>query len=75
MKIQAKDVKVGMTIKWGVVTLTVSKIACFTQKNGITGKTFYGSATRSFGRGIKPAYYNSYDIGVKDASWLTIKNI
>jgi hypothetical protein len=73
MKIQAKDVKVGMTVKWGVVTITVSEIVPFTQKNGITGKIFYGSATRSYGRGVKPTFYKSYDINAKDESWLTLK--
>ena len=73
MKIQAKDVKVGMTVKWGVVTITVERIKTFTQKNGKTGKIFYGPATRSFGRGIKPAKYAQYDIDPKDETWLTLK--
>lgn len=73
MKIQAKEVKVGMTIKWGVVTINVTKIDSFTQKNGITGKVFYGPATRSFGRGVRPAKYPSYDIEVKDETFVIVK--
>lgn len=73
MKIQAKDVKVGMTVGWGVVTLTVEEIKTFTQKNGVTGRFFYGPATRSWGRGIKPSKYESYDINAKDESWLVVK--
>ena len=73
MKIQAKDVQVGMTVKWGVVTLTVERIESFTQKNGIEGKVFYGSAVRSFGKGIRPAKYKSYDINAKNETWLSLK--
>lgn len=73
MKIQAKDVKVGMTVKWGVVTINVERIETFTQKNGKTGKKFYGPATRSMGRGFKPAKSPQYDIDVKYETWLTLK--
>ena len=73
MKIQAKDVKVGMIVKWGVVTITVERIEPFIQKNGKTGKLFYGPATRSWGRGVKPSHYENYDINVKDDSWLIVK--
>jgi len=73
MKIQAKDVKIGQTIKWGVVTLTVKKIKSFTQKNGIEGKIFYGNAIRSFGRNVRPAKFDNYDISPKNETWLTLK--
>lgn len=73
MKIKAKEVETGMTIKWGVVTITVNNIETFTQKNGITGKVFYGPATRSFGRGVRPAKYKTYDIEVKDETFVTVK--
>lgn len=73
MTIEAQDVKVGMTIKWGVVTITVNAIETFTQKNGVTGKVFYGPAIRSFGRGVRPAKYSEYDIEVKDKTIVTVK--
>ena len=73
MKIMAKDVKVGMTIKWGVVTITVKEIKPFTQKNGKKGKLFYGPATRSMGKGFKPCVYDNYDISAKDETWLILK--
>jgi hypothetical protein len=68
MKIQAKEVQVGMTVIWGVVSITVEKIVPFTQKNGKTGKTFYGSAVRSMGRGRKPSFSANYYINVRDES-------
>ena len=73
MKIKAKEVKQGMTIKWGVVTITVEQIETFTQKNGKTGKVFYGPAIRSFGRGVRPSKYSNYDIEVKDETFVTVK--
>lgn len=72
MKIQAKNIQVGQTVKWGVVTLTVERIVPFTQKNGIEGKIFYGPATRSFGRGVKPIKYETYDINAKNETFLTL---
>ena len=74
MRIQAKDVQVGMTVTWGVVTIAVQRIVPFEQKNGKTGRTFYGSAKRSFGRNIRPAQYDMYDISPKDETWLTVKD-
>jgi len=58
MKIQAKDVKVGMTIKWGVVTMMVEKVETTYQKNGKELKLFTGNVTRSMGRGQKPVKYH-----------------
>ena len=73
MKIQAKDVQVGMTVKWGVVTLTVNEIVPFTAKNGREGKVFFGPAIRSYGRGVKPRHFQNEDISVWSESWLSIK--
>lgn len=72
MKIQAKDVTVGMKIRWGVVTLTVERIVPFTQKNGKTGKFFYGPAERSLGRGFKPVVLANSEINAKDETFLTL---
>ena len=69
MKIQAKDVKVGMVIKWGVVTMDVEKIETAYQKNGKEIKLFTGNVTRSMGRGNKPAYYHD-TIKIKSDTFL-----
>ena len=69
MKIQAKDVKVGMTIRWGVVTMVVEKIESTHQKNGKEQKLFTGDITRSRGRGYKPIKYHS-TIKVKSETFL-----
>ena len=58
MKIQAKDVKVGMTIRWGVVSMLVDEVQTAYQKNGKELKLFTGNVTRSMGRGNKPTYYH-----------------
>lgn len=73
MKIQAKDVQIGMTIKWGVVTINVKEIQNYTQKNGKTAKIFLGPAKVSNGRGFKPSTFDNYDIYAKDESWLIVK--
>lgn len=57
MTIKAKDVKEGMIIKWGVVTMEVNRIETAHQKNGKELRLFTGSVTRSMGRGNKPACY------------------
>jgi len=69
MKIQAKDVKVGMVIKWGVVTMEVEKIETAYQKNGKELKLFTGNVTRSHGRGYPPVYYHD-TIKVKEDTFL-----
>ncbi len=73
MKIQAQDVKVGMTVGWGVVTLTVERIETYTQKNGTECKTFWGKATMPSPRGFKPTSYEKYDFTAKNETWLTLK--
>ena len=73
MKTQAKNVKIGMTIKWGVVTITVKEIKNFVQKNQVEGKTFIGSAIRTMGIGNKSIQYPYYEIQVKNETFVTIK--
>jgi hypothetical protein len=73
MKIQAKDVKIGDIVKWGLITIKVKEIQDFTQKNGIKGKTFFGPAFRSCGRGIEPIVFKDYDISPKNDTWLALK--
>ena len=72
MKIQAKDIQVGMLIQWGVVKLTVERIVPFTQKNGKTGKFFYGPGERSLGKGFKPIRLDNGEINAKDETFLTV---
>ena len=69
MKIQAKDVKVGMTVKWGVVTMIVEEVETTYQKNGKELKLFTGNVTRSMGRGNKPSKYHT-TIKVKAETFL-----
>lgn len=69
MKIQAKEVKVGMTIKWGVVTMIVEDIETTYQKNGKELKLFTGNVTRSMGRGHKAIQYHD-TIKVKSETFL-----
>ena len=69
MKIQAKDVKVGMTIRWGVVTMMVEEVETAYQKNGKELKVFTGDVTRSMGRGHKPIQYHD-TIKVKSETFL-----
>ncbi len=70
MKIQAKDVKVGTTIKSGVVTMTVEEIETTNQKNGTELRLFTGDVTRSMGRGQKPIKYHD-TIKIKSETTLT----
>jgi len=74
MKIKAKDAKVGQTVRWGVVTLTIERIVDYTQKNGIEYKVFWGKAVRGCGRGVKPIRYENYDINAKNETFLTLVN-
>ncbi len=73
MKIKAKEVKVGMTVGWGVVTITVNKIEESFLKNGKQLITLYGSATRSHGGGFKPSIYPNYYITPKGETFLRLK--
>jgi translation elongation factor P/translation initiation factor 5A len=73
MKIQAKDVKVGMTITWGVNTITIEKIENGFQKNGKATVTFVGTNIRSYGRGVKNSTWLNYDFTMKAESWTTAK--
>tara|TARA_R110002050_G_scaffold26734_2_gene70197 strand:- start:394 stop:642 length:249 start_codon:yes stop_codon:yes gene_type:complete len=73
MKIKANKVKQGMTVGWGVVTITVERVEESYQKNGKQLITLYGSATRSHGRGIKPTIYPTYDITPKGETFLNLK--
>jgi len=69
MKIQAKDVKVGTTIRKGVISMFVEKIETTYQKNGIELKLFTGDVTRSMGKGNKPIKYHD-TIKVKAETFL-----
>ena len=73
MKIQAKQVEIGMTIGWGVVTLTVKNIVTGNQKNGIETKKFEGSAVRSMGKGHKLSNYKNYDFTAKSETFLDLR--
>ena len=71
---KANTVKIGMTVRWGVVTLTVEKIEESFQKNGKQLITLYGSAVRSMGRGYKPRVFEDYSITPKGETLLNIIN-
>jgi hypothetical protein len=73
MKIKANKVQKGMTVTWGVVTLTVERIEEHFQKNGKQLITLHGSAMRSMGRGCKPRYYKAYDITPKGETLLGLR--
>jgi len=73
MKIQAKEAKIGQTIKWGVVTITIERIEKDYQKNGVEVLTFFGPAIRSAGRGFKPYHYKQYDISPKSETIISLK--
>ena len=73
MQILANEVKKGMTIGWGVVTLTVNEIVKGKQKNGKETRTFIGSAARSMGRGHKPRVFNEYDFTCKSLTKLDLR--
>tara|TARA_R110001606_G_scaffold341398_1_gene489736 strand:- start:355 stop:576 length:222 start_codon:yes stop_codon:yes gene_type:complete len=73
MKIQAKDVKVGMTITWGVVTVTVKRIENGVQKNGKETVSFYGDGVRSMGRGYDKRALKNYDFTMKADSFTKAK--
>jgi hypothetical protein len=73
MKITAKDVKVGMTITWGVNTVTIEKIENGFQKNGKPTVTFTGTNVRSYGRGIPKKTWSGYTFTMKADSWTTAK--
>ena len=73
MKIKANKVEKGMTVSWGVVTITVENIEESFQKNGKQLITLYGSAIRSMGRGYKPRKYETYSITPKGETYLNLK--
>jgi translation elongation factor P/translation initiation factor 5A len=56
MKIQAKDVKTGMTIKIGNMKMTINTIEVSNQKNGIETRIFSGHTEFSMGRGKKRCF-------------------
>lgn len=72
MKIKANKVEKGMTIGWGVVTMTVEHIEETFQKNGKQLINLTGSVVRSMGRGHKPIKYNS-TISPKGETLLNLK--
>ena len=61
MKIQAKDLKVGQTIKDGVWTMKIEKIENDTQKNGTPLKQVYGKATRKAPKGFRGFVYQNLE--------------
>ncbi len=73
MKIKAKEVKLGMKIGWGVITITVEKITNGMQKNGIETISFEGVGTRSMGKGYKPLKEYKTDFTVKSETFLDLK--
>ena len=73
MKIKANKVQKGMTVSWGVVTITVKNIEESFQKNGKQLITLYGSAVRSIGKGHKPNKYENYSITPKGETLLILK--
>ena len=73
MKIKANKVEKGMTVSWGVVTITVKNIEESFQKNGKQLITLYGTAVRSMGRGHKHRNYEDYSITPKGETLLNLK--
>ena len=73
MKIKANKVQKGMTVSWGVVTITVKNIEESFQKNGKQLITLYGNAIRSIGRGYEPNKYEKYSITPKGETLLNLK--
>lgn len=57
MKVKANQIELGMTVRWGVVTITVDKIEESFQKNGKQLITLHGAISRSHGRGYKPTKF------------------
>jgi len=73
MKIQAKDAKVGMTITWGVNTVTIDTIVNGFQKNGKPTVTFTGTNIRSYGRNEPKKKWENYTFTMKADSFTTVK--
>jgi hypothetical protein len=72
MKIKAKEVELGMTVSWGVVTMKVEAIIKGLQKNGTETRTFKGPIERNIGRGRNPMKYTS-DFTAKNETLLILK--
>jgi hypothetical protein len=73
MKIKAKDLKIGMTITSGVLTMTINNINKSFQKNGTALVVCYGSVVRYMGRGFKNKFFDTYDISIKEETLVKIK--
>ena len=73
MKIQAKNVKIGMTITWGVMTVKIEEIINGTQKNGKETVTFKGQGLRSYGRNHPKKAWPNYEFTMKAESFAKAK--
>ena len=72
MKIKANEVTEGMTVRWGVITITVERIEESFQKNGKQLITLFGDYFRSHGRGHKPSQHKNDSITPKGETFLIL---
>lgn len=74
MKVKASEVKKGMSIGWGCVTITVvQQINESFQKNGKKLITFSGPGIRTKGRGYKPYKFDQTSVTAKSETLLLVK--